>query len=282
LVVAAAAAILAAAGCTSDAPSPADPAPVADTAEPRELVDLLAPPAEVRAASIRLMEREQVETAACMEHQGYPYEPVPVRSWVAALPSPDGAPEIRAAVGYGLRPSEAAVRNDEYARSLTAEENQAYSDALYGAETEAGEVERFGMTVTYPVDGCIAEARAAVYGSLDDYGMVALLPQIYRSRASARVAASEAYRRAMAAWPGCMSSRFGLDFDTPQALADHAQAESLETEVELATHDAECAEDVGILSAVVDVYEAYVDGLDRADAVALAEAAATFEEVAQQ
>jgi hypothetical protein len=192
VAVATVVALLAAAGCTDDAISKAPTTPQAGVTSRHAMVGLLMPGPSTRNAMVRLIEHEQDQIERCMAHRGLKYHPTSAAALMARLPSPDGSPEIRRAVGYGLRPDAAASKNDEYARSLDANANQSYSEALYGTGTGVGRIQHFGMTIGYPLGGCLAAARRAAYGSLHNYEQMVLLAQIYRSRASRTVEASPA------------------------------------------------------------------------------------------
>lgn len=273
--------VLGLAACSSPNRSSSDrtAATVGDRRSPatkRDALDLLAPDAPTRRAMGHLMSAEQDRIAQCMGHAAFTYYPVSNTSQFISLATPDGSPEIRDQYGYGTRVEPEVEKNDSYAQSLTTAENRQYSEALYGNQSSEGETGRFGMKIGYPTAGCIAEARAATYGSLSNYAKSVLLPQAYRAQAAAHTESLADYKSALGRWPRCMFDRFGVEFDTPSAYAQSAATLPLSAEIDASQNDLTCARETGLLRAVYGSYKSYVDSLKPNDLKALLVAAEAF------
>ncbi len=180
--------------------------------------------AQAKAAVVALLDRppelywaQAKTTAACMQAAGFRwplyefFTPMPARrKTLAGVPGPLD-PAVAREIGYGSdvgQPSQTGgdpdVEHDRYVASLSKEQRRAFYRAKYGSDAEVAVTTPDGVGVSANVDGCIAEGRAAVYGSVEDYLLIEYVPQGIRLesgralKARGVTAAAREYSRLMA------------------------------------------------------------------------------------
>jgi hypothetical protein len=250
------------AGCApSVAQSSVDP-PTGEAAEKGQLLGSLYQDLFV------MSEAEDVVIQDCMAQKGWTYFDGGVN--VDEASSNKGAYVI----DYDLAPREAAERgyafyverrqrlstrdrtgeaSQQHRRGLSKQQRQARQEALDGGP----DAERdYGQGVGGPSEGCVVEAYKEVRGP--DWQRVSVLHyelQWLNRTAMQRVRADPRLAHARDAWQACMSDA-GFDVDSPQAAVDrfapdgeHAASQSIghdpsQAEIDLATADAECRQQV--------------------------------------
>ena len=216
-----------------------------------------------------LLGAEQLGIAECMQSQGWDYVALPGDQLVAN--SSQSLTDRRLDDGYGLASAATQVQgsdatsaqgngaNREVIASLSAEDAARYDVALFGhPETRASIDLPDGTAVSYPVDGCIAQARTELYGDIATWASVSNVPPSYERVLAENVLESSAYTAAMRGWSDCMAAS-GFDYALPQdAIDDLTERYRVEgfsdqlrdEEMRTATADATCAQDEGVESAV--------------------------------
>lgn len=233
-----------------------DPAPRAvDAATRAAFHTLVVQPAELGLA-------EAVAIRSCLRAAGYaPPRPRAFSGSSPNLPAP--VPVDAARVGFGdtvdrLPPGAPDVLS-AYAAGLAPGDRERFAAVLDdGAASRASFTTPAGWTATASTRGCVAQARTAVYGSVDAALLAALLPQDTNEQAAdvdldpRATAVTEAYRR-------CMSGR-GLVVRLPQDAAASvrdgsgaAPREPTPAEVTVAVADAACRDAADLMDTYVDV-----------------------------
>ena len=229
------------------------PAPFSRSTDP--VFALVSQTGDFAATEQLLLSAEQRIRAECVRAKGFRYIEEP-----AALLTQNhdaGLPDVsrRQRVGYGLYDSVTskgnagvAPQNDAYVRSLPASQQTTYLQVLFGNERKDLTLPD-GTSVSYPTTGCVAEARARLYGSSVVWAEVSHIPQSLNSRLSRDLLKSPEYSRALDGWSLCMR-RAGFTVQTPgdaeQQLASAyahsgATSELHRREIATAVADAKCA-----------------------------------------
>lgn len=213
---------------------------------------------------IELGVAEAHEIQWCLRSKGFNAPlPNPVVGSVANLPLP--AEEQQAARhGYGdaitrgTDPTEDPL--DRYAQALSPVQRDRFDRVI--DDLTAPRV-RFttpgGWAVGAAIFGCAAEARTAVYGSVENWLIAYYLPQDLNDDA-ANVYTHPSVNAAAVTYHQCMTER-GYPFHYPQHAFHHAQQTSVETtvdlttqpspqEIRIATADARCQKTSGLLSTI--------------------------------
>lgn len=217
--------------------------------------------------------------SSCMEAGGWEYPIVPF----LAGPPEDGLPmeewkfddvEAASREGFGINvelldiESEAPISDspelaafEVYWAGLNGSQQQDWQRAFAGSQQESNMV-----TVDDPIsggqrfafrDGCTAEARTAVYGSLENF----LVVESYSSAVNDFGAVSEvlnhrAYARVEREWSACMDQRgysAGSVADAYGLAMDAGRAGNLKEQFPIAVAAAECNQEVGLSQAGEDV-----------------------------
>lgn len=212
---------LAAVACTGK-PGPSPSPPAAAVAAVRAL---LAPAPELAWAEQELVRR-------CVQAAGFDY---PVRR-----PALDGGAgvlvealtvssvEVAQREGYGSlirRGNNGADEGlDRYRAGLDPDERRRFDTVLAGPE-DAAQVEVVlpdGQVVGTSTQGCVAEARRALYGSLETYLQVRYLPQGIRARGLGAVERDRGVRAALRRYAECMAAAGYPDVSSPSVALEVA------------------------------------------------------------
>jgi hypothetical protein len=223
-------------------------------------------------ADIQTLENAAGSLASeCMAREGFRYEPsqVPIERDRDPYSAPRLDPEQTAIDGYGdllgganaedLESSDSTV--DAYVKRLSKEQRAAFEKAYRGTKTQAVEVDGGGYSV--PANGCLAEGREAVGGdafvkwtATED----ALANAI--ALASDDVETSSEYADAQKDWSACMD-KVGFHYASDgEAMEDalttfgstgRGERPVSEAEKSMATADASCREESGLLDTVIGV-----------------------------
>jgi hypothetical protein len=220
--------------------------------------------AALRTIAVQPIELGMAEAHAiqrCLRSKGFDAPlPSPVVGSIATLPLP--AEEQQAARhGYGdaitrgTDPTEDPL--DRYARTLPAIQRNRFDRVI--DDLTAPRVQFItpdGWAVGAATLGCAAKARAAVYGSVENWLIAYYLPQDLNDDA-ANVYTHPPVNAAAVTYHQCMTER-GYSFRYPQDAFQHAQRTSVKItvdltvqpspqEIHIATADAQCQKASGLL-----------------------------------
>jgi hypothetical protein len=217
----------------------------------------------VREAMNGLFHGESVRAAAqyeyiyrCMAGRGFHYIKPPVGS-KDVNPTMSTRQDYGLSVaqarssGYGMKPaSDNAAGEIDQTAGLSAAQKQAWGVAFFGRED--GPTVRVnlpgGGQVEENAEGCLAEARTKIYGSLEQQmrlqNLAGNLPIMARRRADA----DPGMKKLNSAWSNCMSSKGLSGFGAPKDAREKAsgfykrlpQATAKRQETQLAVADASC------------------------------------------
>jgi hypothetical protein len=226
---------------------PADSHPVPAPAALAALRTIAVQPIELGVAEARTIQR-------CLRSKGFDAPlPSPVVGSVANLPLPVEEQQAARrgygdAITRGTDPTEDPL--DRYARALSPIQRDRFNRVI---DDHTAPRVRFttpgGWAVGAATLGCAGEARAAVYGSVENWLIAYYLPQDLNDDA-ANVYTHPSVNAATAIYHECMTKR-GYPFHYPQDAFQHAQQTSVETtgnleiqpspqEIRIATADAQC------------------------------------------
>ncbi|MGW3104594.1 hypothetical protein [Streptomyces sp. NPDC001100] len=180
----------------------------------------------------QLFDALQILTQRCMRDRGLRYL---VTS--AGPQPPTGATTAdsigsRSAPGYGVsttlgRMNSGDTAEDRYVRSLSTAEQARYTAALDGRTDQATPLTLpSGASGTYGTGGCMAQARARLYGTVQAAFEDTLVPQDVDHLLEAYLASNHSYQRALGRWQRCMTNA-GRPARTPTALIQSLQAEAV-------------------------------------------------------
>ncbi|GAB7106882.1 hypothetical protein JCM4814A_51960 [Streptomyces phaeofaciens JCM 4814] len=229
------------------------------------------------ADAVRLHDREERAVAACMSSRGQKYTVQPrTASARNEETNPYGLLTQRKATqdGYGI------VGEYLYRLSAPAPADEprkgAWQAALTG--TPAHQVSLRlpdGVSLHYSTDGCVARARAEVYGA--DWNTVEPLTVGLANRVMGAVETDPGYRAAVRRWSACMTKaghpakdlqapRKAIDSRLRKAASDQEALRTLGSdEILTARADADCQADTGLSETVRDVQRAVEKRLLTAD-----------------
>ncbi|MDR6975059.1 hypothetical protein J2X68_001743 [Streptomyces sp. 3330] len=253
---------LTAAGCSHGGEQPAR-GPVAPDVRP-----LSGTTAISHADAVRLHDREERAVAACMRSRGQTYETQPrTASARNEETNPYGllTPEKATQDGYGI------VGEYLYRRSTPAPADEpreaAWRQALTGTPAHRVSLRLpDGVSLEYSTDGCVARARAELYGA--DWNTVEPVTVALANRVIGAVEADSGYRAAVRRWSSCMTKaghpakdlqapRRAVDTRLPNAASDQASLRALgRDEIRVARADADCQLSTELSEAVQDVQRA--------------------------
>ena len=144
---------------------------------------------------------------------------------------------------------QATSKQDAYQRSLPAAQQAQYTKAFFGSDSSRQSLRLpGGGEVSFPAEGCLAEALTQIYGNVKKQAELEAIPQIVRAQMNAKIGSDTAYRSAADAWRTCMQAR-GFNYKSPsdainQLQSDYARAASpeqvLPKERNVAQADASC------------------------------------------
>jgi hypothetical protein len=225
------------------------------------------------AEAVRLHDREEQAVAACMNARGQKYTAQPrTASARSEETNPYGllTPEKAAQDGYGI------VGEHLHRRSTPTPPDEpreaAWKQALTGTPAHRVSLRLpDGVSLQYSTDGCVARARAELYGA--DWNSVAPLTTGLANRVIGAVEADPGYRAAVRDWSACMT-RAGHpapDLQAPRESVDSrlrtaATAEDTlrrlgREEIRLAGVDADCQIETGLSEAVQKAQQAVEERL---------------------
>ncbi|MFJ6833593.1 hypothetical protein [Streptomyces sp. NPDC091209] len=220
------------------------------------------------ADAVRLHDREERAVAACMSSRGQKYTAQPR---TASARSEETNP-------YGLLTREKATQDGYgivgeylYRRStpVPAEEphKAAWQQALTGTPAHRVSLRLpDGVSLRYSADGCVARARAELYGA--DWNRVEPVTAGLANRVIGAVEANSGYRAAVRRWSLCMTEagdpakdlqapRKAVDSRLRKAVSDQGALRALGLdEIRTARADADCQVETGLSEAVRDVQRA--------------------------
>lgn len=114
-----------------------------------------------------------------------------------------------------------------------------------------------GNILSYPVSGCVAESRAALYNDVRRWARVDAIPQVLGNKLRAQIKDAPELAEAQSRWVSCMTAA-GYHYPSPEAAADdlsnayqkHGDSAALRRrEIAVAVADGECALRVHVPSA---------------------------------
>jgi hypothetical protein len=222
---------------------------------------------------------ESVLTATCMSSKGFNYIPLDLEELKSSL---NQSYRIAQVVAF---PYDATVEgesysdtvepsiedpNRDYLASLDEAQLMAFGDALQGFVTDQVSATALGITLQTPQAGCVSEARASLYGSLDSALKSLLVASNLGAVAHSMARSKPDVIASLAAWISCMS---GMGYD----VADFGQARALAQSQQaragaIASADASCTVQTDLSAAYRAAYNSAVNDLIENDP-------GTFEEV---
>jgi hypothetical protein len=224
--------------------------------------------ASSHADAVRLHDREEAAVAACMSSRGQKYKAQPR---IASARGEETNP-------YGLLTAEKAIQDGygivgEYLYRLSAPvpaaepRETAWRQALTGTPAHRVSVRMpDGVNLEYSTDGCVARARAELYGA--DWNRVEPVTVGLANRVLGAVEADSGYRAAVRRWSACMTKaghpakdlqapRKGIDSRLRKAASDQENLRALgREEIRTARADADCQVETGLSGSVRDVQRA--------------------------
>ncbi|MFE7411754.1 hypothetical protein [Streptomyces laurentii] len=261
---AAAAVLVAAAGCANPPTAPA--AATAPAASPaRELS---------ATERLRVSDAEQVLIERCMKRAGFSYWTEPRLSLEKSQPLGYVNDDVEWAGehGYGSRIAAEIDRfrqanpNGTYRASLSAERRRAFDTALDGgsqARTLSAEIPTSvgGGTIRKRLGGCSEEAEKRLYGDPEAWfqadKVVSNLEPLYVPR----VTRDKRFKTALTSWARCMRQA-GFAYPDPTAAREAAaRAASFATETRTAVAEARCARTTSLATVARERQAHYLDAL---------------------
>lgn len=277
--------VTALAGCLGRQPasvSTSTPAPALSSAA----VDLVARTGDYYPRQQLLSSVENTLATACLEAAGFA-PPSVVTSAVSS--DEEWRPDLaeRSRTGYQLlqgprqNGTGAPSLVDQYVRRLPADRQRQYNLTLLGPTTSNATITLLGQRLTFSTHGCLADARARVYGSPAAATRVFYLPQLYHIDLLDKAQASPAYRRAMTGWRMCMRQA-GHAYTDPNDAKNRLLARyragpditaTRKLEIAVAVSDAHCATRVDLGAVTENLLRQGAMELPATDQIALNEVA---------
>lgn len=145
---------------------------------------------------------EHTAVAECMQNAGFSY-PEENGEDSAALYLNRVVDEGAAAVeGFGVSGPDADPRSE-----LSDVDQVRFDEKIFGSPDDLGEVELAdGTSINYPADGCLAEGRQHVYGSLEAWALATTVPEGHRYLMLVLAGNDEDYIKSVKEWQSCMKS----------------------------------------------------------------------------
>lgn len=280
LVACAIAVTLVLAGCAKSDPAVTAPPAELDTTA----LDLLTQSGSFHQHEYLLTAAEEVLVGRCMRDQGvaYPKEPPKADTRTDEERALNLAERRR--LGYGLsRANGSGVPAlDQYVRALPAAARATFTRALFGADEQRRAIELPGTgTVSFPGEGCLHDAQAALFGDILTWARATYVPEELNNKVAALATASPEYNQAMRRWATCMNRR-GYAYALPAKAQEDFSArykangnskDLLQQEIKAAVADATCAQQVGITALVIDLKKSKAATLSVAELHSLSELA---------
>jgi hypothetical protein len=125
---------------------------------------------------------------------------------------------------YGLWATPRTSAQDNYVGQLGADARSRYEQALTGGPNEQPSLTLpSGLVIRYRDGGCVGQARAQLFGSVQNALLDSLLPQDVNQRFAKVLAESAPYRGALSAWRACVA-RSGYTYADPADAIDQLQS----------------------------------------------------------
>lgn len=209
-----------------------------------------------------LLYAESVLAARCMRSVGFPYEVIGYEvlvGWMQASAddaqrnqfpydaSIEGVPYVDPAESTPADPNEAYIRGLDEAAQV------AYGDALQGDIQNRIEVAVLGNNAGTPRDGCVSEARTALYGSLEGALVSMILTGNLAPAAHARTRSQLRVADATDLWVECMAGD-GFVFANFGEARAAAYARPAEAE-RIARADDQCTKQSDLAATYVSEFE---------------------------
>lgn len=221
----------AATACTG--PVTAASAPAASPArEAGHAVDALVSDATAPRQRWQLFSALQIVTQRCMRERGLRYLITSAGPQPPATVTTADSIGSRSTPGYGIttvlaRMNAGGTAEDRYVRSLPAAEQARYTAALDGpADQLTALTLPSGAGGSYATGGCMARARAQLYGTVRAAFEDTLVPQDVDQLLERHLASTATYQAALRRWQRCMAHA-GRTATTPAALIQSLQAEAV-------------------------------------------------------
>ena len=227
---------------------------------------------------------EDALVATCMKAKGQRYV-VPTSRPPDRTAARASLVVLRADRGYGLyeqystardadTPVSVAGSNDRYVADLSGPRRARYLKALRGDPQQVGGLKLGdGREVTYPTQGCEAEARAQIYSDPTTAMQISYVPQIVDRALLESFSKNRRYTEALAQWRTCMAAA-GEKYESPVAARAElerayrtkgATAARQRQEVEVATEDRRCDDQAELSPAAVAAGQSYLQSLPAPD-----------------
>ncbi|MFJ3795051.1 hypothetical protein ACIPSJ_02050 [Streptomyces sp. NPDC090088] len=174
----------------------------------------------------------QILTQRCMRDRGLRYLVTSAGPRPPAGATTADSVGSRSAPGYGVstalgRMNDGPTAQDRYVRSLPTAAQTRYTAVLDGpADQVAALTLPSGSSGTYTTGGCLARARAGLYGTVRAALEDTLVPQDVDQLLERYLATAPAYQKALKRWQRCMAGT-GRTAKTPAALIQSLQAEAV-------------------------------------------------------
>jgi hypothetical protein len=278
--------VLTLAGCAAEQP-PSGPTSTVDSVLSSTATDLIARTGDYYTQEQTLIAAENTMTNACLALAGFALPPTPATStsrdeeW-----RPDAAQRSR--TGYGLletfqqQGNAASSAVDQYVRSLPVDRQRQYESAMFGPANKNAALELGGKRITYPTQGCLAEARTRIYGDDTLAARVFYLPQMYYIDLLNKAHGQPKYTGVIADWSACMRQAGHPYTDQQDAKtqllaryrSDPDTTATRHLEIAVAVADAECATRSGLGATTEALLREGATKLPSADRLALNDIAA--------
>jgi hypothetical protein len=218
----------------------------------------------------RLLARAEDELVGrCMRARNLPYTAM-AEPAISATDS-DFIPDLtfRRAHGYGLAARLAPKPDDTDRDTLPADRRAIYDATLFGTPARRGWVTVGTARVSFPTDGCLAEARRTLYTSPAEASSLSVAEQAARAMIQQQIGDDPTYRTVAAGWTGCMRDR-GYAYASPAAarqdLTGRYGSQSRSPQIQrdetaIAIADAECMDRIGLSDLIGRLTAKYVQHL---------------------
>ncbi|HWL34862.1 MAG TPA: hypothetical protein VNQ77_01590 [Frankiaceae bacterium] len=240
---------------------------------------------------------EQQLVSRCMRVAGFEYVAVRPRPSAVVAQGSGHFYEERSLVarrqdGYGLsKTASAAVEeipvearaNNEIVAKLTPAEKERYTLTLFGSDRTAISVTLpSGKSIATNSDGCLSEARRALYLDLERWLLLDYIGSASRLEINAAVRKDERFLTALRKWADCMKGR-GFSVHDPGDAKEEAakayeaagnEANARSRELEIAVADGECGEQSSFYTVLAEVeqeHTAAVNAKNEANVIAFRE-----------
>lgn len=221
---------------------------------------------------------EQILIGRCMRAQGFDYRVDETPTQVGNIDNPTiypyGIDDVAWAGKHGFvdrttsRPGDKSAEiNDRYARDLSAQEQAAYSLALFGPRKPAVSVRLVdGKTVYAGTKGCTARAERELYGDFAEWFRASTIVDNLSLEIQPKVRSHARYIKALRKWARCMT-RLRAPADDPRHLREKVakRSESMarpaaqRMERQVAMKEARCVHESALAATGRDLEEHYTE-----------------------